>query len=199
MLFATEIAPSAPASLGCRSASRTVARMRWTFGRGKLSVLRRLAMYSRPNVTVSVELGSTAVASLTRPGKPVERDVGAHVPLDRVRKRLEVPQHAQRVELVGQSAQEAPLPRHPRVVVRVLARPHVRERLMAVEVVRAAGIDVDPRLRLAPRRLASPSRAAALSRRSSRRRARRRGRRTRAGSRARSSRCARRAAATRPA
>ena len=42
--------------------------------------------------------------------------------------------------------------RHPRVVARVLARADVRERLAAVEAVRAAGDDVDRRLRLAPRR-----------------------------------------------
>ena len=64
--------------------------------------------------------------------------------------RREVPQHAHRVELIGHRGQEAALPGHPRVVVRVLPRPDVGERLAAVEVVAAAGLDVDPRLRLAP-------------------------------------------------
>src|SRR5262249_35772696 len=58
----------------------------------------------------------------------IERDVCAHVVLDGARERLEVPQHGERVELVRQRAEETALPRHPRVVVRVLARTHVRER-----------------------------------------------------------------------
>ena len=96
---------------------------------GKLSVLRRRRMYSRPNVTVTVERGSTRGGEPDEAREPVERDVGAHVVLDRVRERLEVPQHAQRVDLVGERAQEAALARHARVVVRLLARPHVCERL----------------------------------------------------------------------
>ena len=41
---AIETVPAAVASRGCRSASRAVARMRGTFGSGKLSDLRRLRM-----------------------------------------------------------------------------------------------------------------------------------------------------------
>ena len=82
--------------------------------------------------------------------QPVQGDVGVHVRLDRLRQRAEVPDRTDGVELVGHRAQEAALAGHPRVVARVLPRADVGERLAAVEAVLLAGLDVDPRLRLAP-------------------------------------------------
>jgi hypothetical protein len=91
-------------------------------------------------------------ASELGPGVDAELCVDPRqVRLDRLRQRAEVADRADGVELVGHRAQEAALPRHPRVVARVLARAHVGERLAAVEAVLPAGNHVDLRLRLAPR------------------------------------------------
>ena len=145
--------PSAEASRGCRRASRVAARMRLDVRQREVVRLAPAEDVLAPERHASPSsVGRLLCASLTRLGSRSSgmsvRTLCSTVCASDSKFRST----RQRIELVGKRAQEAALPRHPRVVVRVLARPHVGERLVPVEVVRAARIDVDPRLRLAPRR-----------------------------------------------